>query len=111
MPDLGTAQLCSASHVHEQCPAPRRNTGTSQSLNSGVESVWYVIKANLLPLKQNLVETACKPWPIFVAHEPIFMGVSALKKQFTKSATHHWHRVPMMLLKPQNNIDAAMWTD
>jgi hypothetical protein len=47
---------------------------TSQSLNGCVESVRYVIEVNLLPLKQNLVETVCKPRPIFVTHKPGFTG-------------------------------------
>jgi hypothetical protein len=63
---------CSASHVHEECPAPRRNTGIPQSLNGCVESVRYVIEVKVLPLKQNLVETVCKPRPILVTHKPVF---------------------------------------
>jgi hypothetical protein len=74
MHDFVTAQLCSASHVHEECPTPRRNTSISESLDGCVESVWYVIEFKLLPFKKNLVETACKPWPIFVAHKPTLTG-------------------------------------
>jgi hypothetical protein len=69
---LLSQNTCSATHVHEEGPATSWNTSTSHSLNSRVESVWYVVQVKLVSLEKNLVYATCKLWSIFVAHEPAF---------------------------------------